>query len=336
MLGLLARSTIVALLPVVAFFAGSSVLSFHPTVVESLPFLKPVAAGAYFGRLVPIQLRPECAQYDSRVSYLLKPGTCRFDEVLFDTSVSANSFGLRDDETSLTAPEVIVLGDSHAMGHGVADDETFPAVLERKLGRKVLNAAVSSFGTAREMILLRHLDTSAARAVVIQYCDNDLRENRALRPDGTLPILSENEYRRLVDRASAGYRDWLMPGFGVLERAVAKLERMAFGSAETSGAENPHAQAFRNALAQSADLLRGRRVLVIELNGGGRSLPGFLDAARQSVADLGLDITFLDVAAVLRPEDFLPVDGHMQPSGHEKVAAALAAALADTPDNPQP
>ncbi|MGE0118617.1 MAG: SGNH/GDSL hydrolase family protein [Dongiaceae bacterium] len=295
-----------------------------------------MVGGAYFGRLVPIQLRPECAHYDSRVSYLLKPGACRFDEVLFDTEVSANSFGLRDDEESLIAPDVIVVGDSHAMGHGVADDEAFPAVLERKLGRKVLNAAISSFGTAREMILLRNLDTSAARVIVIQYCDNDLRENRALRPDGTLPILSEGEYRRLVDRASAGYRDWLMPGFGVLERVVAKLEKMASGGAETSGAENPHARAFRDAVAQSVDLLRGRTVLVVELNGGGRPLPGFLDAARQDVADLGLDMTFLDIAAVLRPEDFLPVDGHMRPSGHEKVAAALAAALADNPGNPQP
>ena len=63
-----------------------------------------------------------------------------------------------------------------------------------------------------------------------------------------------------------------------------------------------------------------------------------VDAARQSVADFGLDITFVDVAAILRSEDFLPVDGHMRPSGHEKVAAALAAAMIDSsvfsPRNP--
>lgn len=329
MLGLLLRSTIVAVVPVVGFFAVCSLLSFNPAVVQSLPVLRPVVGGAYFGRLVPIQYRPECARYDSRVSYLLKPGACRFDEVLFDTVVTANSFGLRDDEESLVSPEVIVLGDSHAMGHGVADNEAFAAVLERKLGRKVLNAGISSFGTAREMILLGHLDTSAARAVVIQYCDNDLDENQALLQDRTLRILDETKYRALVDRAAAGYRDWLMPGFGVLERIVAKLERMAGGSGEPRLARR-HAEGFRNALAGSADLLRGRKVLVVELNGGGRSLPGFLDAARQSVADLGLDIAFIDVAAELQAEDFLPVDGHMRPSGHEKVAEALAAAIMDS------
>ncbi len=327
MLRLLFRSTVVALVPVVAFFAFCSFLSFRPEVVESLPFLKPVAGGAYFGRLVPIQFRPECARYDSQVSYLLKPGTCRFDEVLFDTEVSANSFGLRDDEESLIAPEVIVLGDSHAMGHGVGDAQAFPAVLEGMLSRKVLNAAVSSFGTAREMILLRHLDTSAARVIVIQYCDNDLRENDTLQ-DGTLPILSEAEYRQRVERASAGYRDWLMPGFGVLERVAAKLEKM-FGAEEGASAAKRHVAAFRKVVAGSADLLRGRRVFVVEMNGGGRPVPGFLDAARESIADLQLDIAFIDVAAALRPEDFLPVDGHMLPSGHEKVASTLAAAIAN-------
>jgi hypothetical protein len=128
-----------------------------------------------------------------------------------------------------------------------------------------------------------------------------------------------------------------MPGFGVLERVAAKLEKM-FGAEEGASAAKRHAAAFRKVVAGSAGLLRGRRVFVVEMNGGGRPVPGFLDAARQSVADFGLDITFVDVAAILRSEDFLPVDGHMRPSGHEKVAAALAAAMIDSsvfsPRNP--
>lgn len=330
MLKLLLWSTAVAITPFVLFFALSSVLSFHPEVIESLPFLEPVARGAYFGRLVPIQYRPECARYDARVSYLLKPGTCRFDEVLFDTEVSANSLGLRDDEGSLVAPEVIVLGDSHTMGHGVADDQSFPGVLERALGRRVLNAGVSSFGTARELILLRHLDTSAARVIVLQYCgDNDLKENLVLMENGELPILSETEYRRIVERSSAGYREWLMPGFGVLKRIAERLEKV-IGGARESGSANAHVAAFRNAIAASVSDLRGKRVLVLELNGGGRVTPGFIDTARQRLSDLGLDITFLDVAAALQPQDFLPLDGHMRPSGHEKVAEILAAAIRET------
>jgi hypothetical protein len=317
------------MIPVGLFFAVCSFLSFHPAVSESLPLLEPVARGAYFGRLVPIQFRPECARYDARVTYLLKPGSCRFGEVVFNTQVSVNSFGLRDDEKSLIAPQVIVLGDSHAMGHGVEDDETFSAVLERQLARKVLNAGVSSFGTARELMLLRLLDTSAARVIVIQYCDNDLDENLALKDDGTLPILTEMEYRRLVERAAASYRDWLMPGFGVLERIASRIGR-AVGVAREPSAANPHVDSFSRVIAQSLNLLRGRKVIVLELNGGGRILPGFIEKARQRLDHLGLDITFLDVSKVLRPEDYLPLDGHMRPSGHKKVATLLEAAIRET------
>ena len=53
-----------------------------------------------------------------------------------------------------------MLGDSHAMGWGVEQEEALPQVLARKSGRKVLNAAVSSYGTVREMLMLDRLDTS--------------------------------------------------------------------------------------------------------------------------------------------------------------------------------
>ena len=47
-------------------------------------------------------------------------------------------------------PGIAVLGDSHAMGWGVNDDETFSAVLEKKIDKPVYNLAVSGYGTIRE------------------------------------------------------------------------------------------------------------------------------------------------------------------------------------------
>ena len=59
----------------------------------------------------------------------------------------------------------------------------------------------------------------------------------------------------------------------------------------------------------------------------------------ESVADLQLDIVFIDVSTGLQPEDFFPLDGHFRPSGHEKVAAVLAAAIdsggVPAPENPR-
>ena len=74
---------------------------------------------------------------------------------------------------------IAVLGDSHAMGWGVNDNETFSHFLAEKIKRPVYNLAVSSYGTKREIIrleksgLLEKIDT-----IIIQYCFNDVGENQ--------------------------------------------------------------------------------------------------------------------------------------------------------------
>src|SRR5262249_6192981 len=95
-----------ALAAVVSFFAFCSFLSFHPSVALSTRFTKGLARIAYDARQVPIQVLPDCTRYDARVTYLLRPGRCRFSETEFDTEINANSFGLRDDEASLTRPDI--------------------------------------------------------------------------------------------------------------------------------------------------------------------------------------------------------------------------------------
>src|SRR4029450_6667436 len=172
-----------------------------------------------------IQFEEACAVYDPEVTYTLKPGTCTFGNLEFKNTFNVNllgvvddqaaarrptvnRLGVRDDEASLDGPEIIVLGDSHAMGWGVEQGETLSHVLARKCGLKVLNAAVSSYGTAREMMLLNRLGTSRLRYLIIQYADNDLPENRAfLEHGGRLPITRRADYQRIVEyyAAQRGY-----------------------------------------------------------------------------------------------------------------------------------
>ena len=73
---------------------------------------------------------------------------------------------------------IVVLGDSHAMGWGVKDDETFSYVLQNLSKQPVYNLAVSSYGTAREVIRL-NLSKLIKKTdlIIIQYHENDLREN---------------------------------------------------------------------------------------------------------------------------------------------------------------
>ncbi|MCP4694336.1 MAG: hypothetical protein GY859_40265 [Desulfobacterales bacterium] len=106
-----------------------------------------------------------------------------------------NSKGMRDDQASLIAPEIIVAGDSIAMGWGVRQDKTFGALLEKKSGKSVLNAAISSYGTVREMRILERVNLNNLKYLIIQYCDNDFRENRTYKKNGNrLPVISKRGY----------------------------------------------------------------------------------------------------------------------------------------------
>src|SRR5206468_6609664 len=146
-----------------------------------------------------IQFDPRCARYDPGITYTLKPGICTFGNIEFTNTYRINHVGVRDEEAPLDAPDVIVLGDSHAMGWGVEQDQAVPQLLARKTRLKVLNAAISSYGTVREMMLIDRLDTSHLRTLVVQYTDNDLLENRAFRQNnGRLPIMSQPAYQNIV------------------------------------------------------------------------------------------------------------------------------------------
>src|SRR5262249_1408312 len=81
-----------------------------------------------------IQFLPECAQYDPELTYILRPGVCRFRNREFDTEVRVNSRGFRSDESDLAAPVIVMAGDSYTMGWGVAQDSTFAALIGRRTG----------------------------------------------------------------------------------------------------------------------------------------------------------------------------------------------------------
>src|SRR5262245_15543584 len=317
MLRYMARSVAIAVVPFLFYFAFCNFLSSHPDAATALSMVG-WAKAAYSGRAD--SFLAQCARYDARVTYLLRPGRCRFANVEFDTEINVNSFGLRDDEESLNAPEVIVLCDSHAMGYAVEDQEAFPQELEQLLGRKVLNAGVSSFGTARELMLLRLLDTTAARTIVIQYCDNDLDENQRLLQQGVLPISSESEYQRLVVQGSANYLNLLGPGLSVMRSAIGWIVPGKKGGK----GDEIQAEAFVDVLARSTTLLQGRHIVILELTHLSRMNNHFINMVQSRSRDLGLDLTFVDVSTVLTPQDYLVLDSHMRPPGHKKVAALLA------------
>ena len=278
-----------------------------------------------------VQYLPECAEYDADLAYRLKPGRCRFHNREFDHEMVVNSAGMRDSEDALAAPRIVVTGDSFAMGWGVAQAETVAAVLGELRGEKTLNAAEPSYGTAREMLLLREVDLSAAHTLVIQYCENDFIENaRFVKARGSLATMSSGEYEATVAEHLAATRYW--PGKHV--RHVLPLLVWA-----GRGGDGPpdyvrdckvEALVFSNLLRRFELRAQPLRVIVFEafytpeqhscfgaelarLAGDRAMLPAW--AAELHVAD---PVPLLDAA------DYYPLDEHLNASGYRKIAQTIA------------
>ena len=274
-----------------------------------------------------VQAELDIVQYDPEVTYLLAPRASQYANREFETTIRGNSAGLRDDEASLKSPDIIVIGDSYSMGWGVEQEEAYPQLLERKTGLKVLNAGISSFGTAREMLLLRRLDTSKVRVIIVQYFFNDFRENRAFVEGGFfLKTTPEVEFRRRVfdSQRKRRYRplDYLRAFFNRTHNYPEIL---------TTPASEVAATCLK--VLTSSEILKGIPVFFFEIDGWGegrymigKEMAELLETGNR-FAELSTHFTLLQIHEVLSREDYFTLDPHFRPHGHEKVASALAEAL---------
>lgn len=289
-----------------------------------------------------IQLDPRFARYDPELFYTLRPGRFVFAQREFSTEFRVNSLGVRDDEEALAAPELIVAGDSFAMGWGVGQDETFAKIIARATGLRVLNAAVSSYGTVREMRLLDRANTARLRYLIVQYSANDWPENLQFLARGNTHVpSSEERFRRLAEKYQAKRRYY--PGKYsretlrlLLRGAKSRLHPRVRSAAAAGAPAGDEADVFINAVlhASAVDLHRVR-LIVFEINGDGAG-GGLIPALRRKIATgsysppIG-NVTLVDVSAALRPEHFFVLDEHLNRRGHRAIADVLLSALRGLP-----
>ena len=292
-----------------------------------------------------IQYDAACAQYDPGLGYTLRPGTCVFSNVEFSNEYRINSRGLRDTEDALDRPDVIFLGDSQAMGWGVAQHEAMPQALARKTGLKVLNASISSYGTARERMLLDRLDTSRLRAIVIQYCDNDSPENQAFQSAGnTLTIMGEDQYRWATEFTSRARRYYpgkyvFRLGLKALQLEEPEVDRARLDPNLTPADE---ARLFIHTLVEAGRTnLEGVAVIVFEVNSNPARPRSFI-AALQTVKEDATypayvrDMTLIETEGRLGPDDFFVIDDHLTTRGNDVIADMVARALSERGVTPGP
>lgn len=244
-----------------------------------------------------------------------------------------NRLGLRDDETSLRAPAIIVTGDSIAMGWGSRQEETFPQLIEQHTGLTVLNAAVSSYGTVREMRLLDRLDVSNLRHLVIQYNENDWLENETFYQNGNhLPIMTEARFQEGVARAQQEKQYYVgkytVESFRkIYERLTSRRPAVQRGSPPPTTRE--HAHRFLNAILHGTRVdLTHVRIIVFAIDSSGRNDASFIGALQQELASADYPAFLRNLAAVnlasrLTPDGQFVLDTHLNADGHRANTGAL-------------
>lgn len=113
----------------------------------------------------------------------------------YNVLVETNQQGLRDDELRpKQGTRILLLGDSFAFGYGCERDETFAALLEKRLGVEIINAAVGGYEIIHQVRWYQKKggDYGADLVVYALYLGNDLSRNNRweIAEDGSLISLT--------------------------------------------------------------------------------------------------------------------------------------------------
>ena len=326
-----------------ALLHGSLALLGASPRLASIPTFTDLARLIYMSDWNVIHGEPACAEFDSELLYRLRKGVCEFENVEFRNEYRINRLGTRDDESSLDSPRVVALGDSYTLGWGVDGEESFVSLIEEELGFEVLNAGVSSYGTARELALMRRIDRSRLETVILQYCGNDQEENQAYLSGSKLGPKTRAEFDAIVEfHASTRRFHPLRYVYRVYERILAPqamdaLHRVGWprpnvgGRGEDRGTSEAVAD-FLNVLKDAPAELANARLLVTSLGSGFGEKSQFLSELKVAVNELGPEdwrsrTEVVDVVAELGAEHYYTLDPHLNSLGHRRVAERLLAKL---------
>ncbi|MDP3980075.1 MAG: hypothetical protein Q8Q33_01535, partial [Chlamydiota bacterium] len=303
-----------------------SLMLIFPKLAKIGPF--PLVQKIYFEEYRNyIQYEPDCAQYDPEITYTLKPGSCTFSNTEYNNKYFINHLGLRDDEGSTLKPQIILLGDSYAMGWGVDQNKTYAHVLEELSGLKVLNAGVASYATVREMRMLDRLDTSNCRTLIIHYCENDYKENNAyFSHDNTLGIMDEETYQQVIKDYQK--KKQYFPGKYVFAayRSLRKNEHKNyipdFRRHELHKDRDYEAKIFLNALCNASHVDISRMNIIVLAD------ETFDQSLNHIIGDYGdpafvKNIKTVNLTEIIKPDHNFILDDHINAKGHRAIAESI-------------
>lgn len=140
------------------------------------------------------------------------------------SEINMNSGGFRDYERSQTKPKngfrIALLGDSFTEAIHVKLEDTHGAIIEQNLQQcpvlkdrkvEVMNFGVQGYGTAQELMTLRHhvWDYSPDLVMLVFFAANDLRNNyRALEHDHLRPYFIYQDGKLVADMSFRNLKFW--------------------------------------------------------------------------------------------------------------------------------
>lgn len=173
------------------------------------------------GKLLIVPLSPPLVPDPYRHHALVPNSYAEIRQRDFSYIQRVNSLGLRGRETTIEKPpgtrRILMLGDSFTMGKGVADNETFPVVVEKFLqsslnacgggSLEVLNGGVDSYAPVLSYIQLeRDLAKLKPDLIVLNLDNSDLVQETAYRQqavranDGTIIAVPQASRESLYER----------------------------------------------------------------------------------------------------------------------------------------
>jgi hypothetical protein len=298
-----------------------------------------------------------CFIFDKNLLYKGNPfATCYSRNVEFSVDYRFNEFGVRDTSRALLNPQTIVIGDSHAMGWGVDSRKRFSSLLSAEFG-PTLNLGISSYGTARELLLMKlffmkyPLARSSVRDIVIQYCVNDFGENassggREYRVGPNSSYFQPPQLSRVsgIELTSPLYiSQWrhharslrrLVPYFWTYFLAELASPLRVIGlswkvAPDPLSVPYPkHGQAFVKTFSPYKSLLSGKNLYIVISTDHGTWNGSVYADLRHSIRRLekslpNTNVVLLDTSSVCGSECYFRLDDHLNELGHSRLARLL-------------
>lgn len=299
------------------------------------------------------EVGPSLVVFDPRLGVRLRPDVLvRRRGPEFDFTVTTNALGQRGPEPSGPVRDaVLCLGDSFTLGHGVGDDEDFPALLRREMPDRigvsptVLNAGVPGTGNGRWVKVLKEEARAWSPAVVVlQVCGNDYADNEreklfTLGPDGELI-----EGPSLERSWSQAVQSWIGNAPGLSNSHLVALVKQALADRGRETPAPPAAPA--KPVAADIETRRRRDLLTLGLLQESFRIcaesrwPAIvlgvgvhdarLTALRTRCSESSVPLLVMPTR-IERPDFYFAVDGHWTPAGHRHAAALLLEAFLASP-----